>query len=71
MVEYLVGEGADLEALGNGGDTPLHYAAESGRRDVVEYLVSKGADIRAKNSHGTTPLHRRRGAGELRQWSIW
>ena len=37
------------------GNTPLHYAKESGFDDVAEYLISKGADQNIKNNKGQTP----------------
>jgi len=37
--------------------TPLHMAAENGRREVVELLIAQGADPSAMNSEGQTPLY--------------
>jgi ankyrin repeat protein len=37
--------------------TPLHFAALSGRAEMSQYLISKGADISAKDIDGNTPLH--------------
>ena len=39
------------------GDTPLHYAAVSGRKEVAELLIANGADVKAKNKYGWTPLY--------------
>ncbi|MCG3198406.1 MAG: hypothetical protein GHCLOJNM_02906 [bacterium] len=39
------------------GMTALHYAARSGREDVVVALIESGADVGATRSDGTTPLH--------------
>jgi len=38
-------------------NTPLHYAAGSGKTEIVRYLTIKGADIRARNNYGWTALH--------------
>jgi hypothetical protein len=39
------------------GDTPLHWAARNGHKDVAAVLVANKADVNAKNSEGETPLH--------------
>jgi len=53
---YLVEHGADVNAAGQFGWTPLHAAAYQGLNDVIEYLVSKGAKIDQKDKFGQTPL---------------
>jgi ankyrin repeat protein len=50
-------EGADLEARDQRGWTPLHAAAERGRREAAEFLLDKGADWEATDQDGQTPLH--------------
>lgn len=37
--------------------TPLHFAAQSGRADIVRALLDAGADVNAKNPQDITPLH--------------
>ena len=39
------------------GVTPLHVAAEKGKRNVVELLLAKGLHVNARNKVGATPLH--------------
>ncbi len=39
------------------GQTPLHYAAQEGHKDVVEVLLIDKADVNAKDKVGCTPLH--------------
>lgn len=39
------------------GQTPLHFAARYGQKEVVEFLIGKGADVNAKDDDGWTPLH--------------
>ena len=42
----------------NGLDTPLHYAASSGKEEVVQYLiVQQSFDCNAKGNFERTPLH--------------
>ena len=60
MICLLVNElGADVNAVGNDGNTPLHDAAlVSESVEVVRLLVDEfGADVGAKNHNGHTPLH--------------
>jgi ankyrin repeat protein len=38
------------------GRSPLHYAIERNRPDLVELLVDLGADLNAQDLHGETPL---------------
>jgi ankyrin repeat protein len=55
-VRFLVEHGADVNAAGQFGWTPLHSATYQGLNDVIEYLVSKGAKLDAKDGFGQTPL---------------
>ena len=54
----LLRRGASVHARDNTGDTPLHYAADSGRTAKAELLIEAGAALDATNSHGHTPLYR-------------
>jgi len=56
LVEYLIENGANIEARSDGQWTPLHSQAYKGFRDGVELLLEHGADIEAKTSFGNTPL---------------
>ncbi len=40
--------------------TPLHYAAEKGKYDVVRLLAANRADVNARNSDGSVEYSRRR-----------
>ena len=53
---YLVDHGADVNAAGQFGWTPLHAAAYQGLNDVIAFLVGKGAKIDAMDQFGQTPL---------------
>ncbi len=58
IVELLIAEGADVNAMNGAGQTPLHFAAQEGQKEIVELLIAKGADVNAKTNNGTTPLDR-------------
>ena len=46
-----------LAVCNEDGLSPLHFAAKSGRAEMVQFLISKGADVNAKDCLGNTPLH--------------
>jgi hypothetical protein len=55
-VQALVGAGADIHARDWEGYTPLTWAAQHGRTDVVNYLLSRFAQPNAVDRWGYTPL---------------
>jgi ankyrin repeat protein len=58
-VEALLDAGADLKARDEGGDTPLHWAAEEGESPaIITVLLDAGADLKARDSLGETPWDR-------------
>lgn len=57
-VHKLINSGADVNASDHAGWTPLHFAAEYQRADVVDVLIGAGAEVNAKERHGNTPLFR-------------
>lgn len=50
-------ENEDVNAVDSEGNTPLHWAAQSGYLRMVKYLKNRGANVKARNSSGSTPLH--------------
>lgn len=49
--------GADVNAVGAGGRTPLHRAVLSDSLEIIKYLFSQGADVALTDAVGRTPLH--------------
>jgi ankyrin repeat protein len=52
----LIVKGADVNAKGTHGMTPLHWAAQEGYVDMAELLIAKGAAVNAKDDEGRRPL---------------
>jgi ankyrin repeat protein len=53
----LLSAGADVNAKGTAGETPLLEASVMGHSQVVLALLEHGADMEAKDNRGRTPLH--------------
>ena len=60
VVKYHLDAGADVNAKGRYGRTPLHYAATRGLKKIIELLIAQGADVNTKievgDYKGQTPL---------------
>lgn len=56
VAKLLVKHGAQVNAFGEFGETPLHQAAAWGNADIAEYLISEGANVNAEGIEGKTPL---------------
>lgn len=57
IVEFLIGQGANLHNKNKQNYTPLHWACYIGHLNVVKILVHYGADIFAKNDYDETPIY--------------
>ncbi|KAK0163427.1 hypothetical protein PV327_007111 [Microctonus hyperodae] len=66
-VVQLLEAGIDVNSWDSEGskNTPLHWAACYGNKDVVECLIERGADVNAENGCGATPLHEAVSRGDL------
>lgn len=55
----LITAGIDVNSWDSEGskNTPLHWAACFGNKEIVQCLLNRGADVNAKNGCGATPLH--------------
>src|SRR3989442_10148758 len=57
-VQALLKNNPDLvSSKGDNGNTPLHWAALNGHKDVAELLLANGANVNSRKKNGDTPLH--------------
>jgi ankyrin repeat protein len=56
IAKLLIARGADVNARGEGAETPLHEVAGVGRIEFAKLLLDHGADINARGEAGKTPL---------------
>lgn len=56
ICRWLLDHGAEVNAVGESGDTALHLAAMRGNEPCVEMLLAAGADVRMENKNRRTPL---------------
>uniref|UniRef100_A0A0G4IFV5 Uncharacterized protein n=1 Tax=Chromera velia CCMP2878 TaxID=1169474 RepID=A0A0G4IFV5_9ALVE len=57
LVEFLVGQGANVNALDNQHRSPLAYAVFKGSMEISTFLLERRADLHTQNSVGCTLLH--------------
>jgi ankyrin repeat protein len=55
VLDTLLAAGAELEAVGTDGQTPLHRAARGGNASFVNALFERGARLDARDKDGLTP----------------
>jgi len=65
ICRLLIDKGAQLEAKGSGGRTPLHWAAEQGHIEIVRLLCDRGADVEARSNTERRPLHQAAHQGHI------
>jgi ankyrin repeat protein len=63
MAEFLLSEGANINARDKLGYTPLMFAIHGRKSEVAVWLVEKGARIDVKENNGYTALHNAAFAG--------
>ncbi|KAG3012916.1 hypothetical protein PC110_g5413 [Phytophthora cactorum] len=65
IISRLVQHGANVNVADERGDTPLHWAAFSGRAAVIQNLLTLGADPTLSNSDWETPAQIAAAYGQL------
>lgn len=55
--QYLIENGADLDALDSSKNTPLFWAAKGGHTRIVELMLKAGAKLDIDGYDGLKPLH--------------
>ncbi|KAL3829641.1 hypothetical protein ACJIZ3_018443 [Penstemon smallii] len=56
IVDYLIHNGAEVNALNVEKNTPLHWACLNGHIEVLKRLILAGANVSLLNSHERTPV---------------
>lgn len=57
LVEILIQNGANVNAVDSMDLSPLHYAVRSGQEVAAEVLIRNGANVNAMDKDFLTPLH--------------
>ncbi|XP_060077187.1 uncharacterized protein LOC132556762 [Ylistrum balloti] len=56
IVKVLIENGADVNIVIRGGETPLHHAAKEGHLEIVKTLLGRKADLNAQDEKGERSL---------------
>lgn len=56
VVQLLLAEGANIEAVNDTIHTPLHFCAKNNHPELMPVLIAAGANIEARNCNAGTPL---------------
>ena len=57
VLNFLVAQGANVNAVDKKGSTTLHKAAFNGNLQCVQVLLQKGVNVNTKDLEATTALH--------------
>jgi ankyrin repeat protein len=56
VAQFLIANGANVNAQSPNGTTPLMMAALDGNEELIKYLLDNGADMRMRNVHGLSVI---------------
>lgn len=56
VLDFLMEQGADINAENAAGDPPLLRATRQGNRLLAKHLIARGAEVNARGAQGHTPL---------------
>lgn len=56
VMDALLRHGADIDAAGESGLTPLHFTAVTFHLESMRFLLDRGASVSVEDVHGKTPL---------------
>lgn len=56
MAQALIDKGADVNALQQGSNTPLHEAGQRGHAELIDALLAAGADKSLRNDEGNNAV---------------
>lgn len=56
MVAILLEKGVKMDSIDKSGHTPLFFACQKGRKDIVDMLLKAGANKDYEDPNGRTPL---------------
>ena len=65
MARELISYGVDVNTKDRYGNSPLHYASNSGNVEVATLLRDRGANVNAQNKAGITPLESALMSGQI------
>jgi ankyrin repeat protein len=55
VLDTLIEAGAEIEAVGMDGQTPMHRAARGGNASLINALLERGARLDTRDNEGRTP----------------